>query len=31
MALNISFKIATKALQINTWLLSTAYRKSPPP
>jgi len=27
----IAFKIATKLLQIETWLLLTAYRKSPSP
>jgi len=30
LALNILFKIAAKPLQINTWLLLTAYKKSPP-
>jgi len=29
--INFSLKIATKALQIKTWLLLTAYRKSPAP
>jgi len=29
--LNIPFKIAAKPLQMDTCLLLTAYRKSPPP
>jgi len=28
---NISFKIAAKLLEMETWLLLTAYRKSPAP
>ena len=30
-ALYISFKITAKPLQMDTWLLLTAYRKTPPP
>jgi len=30
-ALNIPFTIAAKPLHMDTWLLWTAYKKSPPP